>query len=139
MIRSNRYVRKIRFPLVKKGVEMDIRLTVLYFFIGGIFVTLTTMLAKSGQSTLAAMATIFPAITAISILSTSQGGDTKSAAHLALKILLMLPVWGVFAFTVWRLMAKGLGPVPSLIFGLILYLGLGYLEYAVFNHFKLFQ
>ena len=117
---------------------MDAKI-IIYFFIGGIFVTLTTMLAKSGQSTLAAMATIFPAITVISILSTSQGGDTRSAANLALKILLMLPVWGIFAFTVWRLITKGVGTVPSLLIGLVLYLGLGYVEYAAFNHFRLFQ
>ncbi len=92
----------------------------LYFLLGGTIVTLTTYLAKRGEGTLAAMVALFPSISVVSLAATYYGEGASKAAGFAKGMLILFPVWTIYAFSLWQLLPR-LGLVPSILIGVSLY------------------
>ena len=86
-------------------------------------VTLTTYLGRLGKGTLAAFVALFPTITVISVCTIYTAEGAEKAAGFAKGLLVLFPVWGVYALALWQLLPR-LGLVPSLLIGISLYLGI---------------
>ncbi len=102
---------------------MNLKLLPLYFLLGGTLVTLTTYLGKLGKGTLAAFVALFPTITVISICTIYLGEGAEKAAGFARGLLILFPVWGIYAFALWQLLPR-VGLVLSLVIAVALYLGI---------------
>lgn len=100
---------------------MNLKLLPLYFILGGSLVTLTTYLGSLGKGTLAAFVALFPTITVISVSTIYFGEGADKAAGFARGLLILFPVWGVYAFSLWQLLPR-IGLILSLLISVALYL-----------------
>ena len=102
---------------------MNLKLLPLYFLLGGSIVTLTTYLGSLGKGTLAAFVALFPTITVISICTIYLGEGADKAAGFARGLLILFPVWGVYALALWQLLPR-IGLILSLVVAVALYLAI---------------
>ena len=104
---------------------MNLKLLPLYFLLGGTVVTLTTYLGKLGKGTLAAFVALFPTVTVISVCTIYLGEGADRAAGFARGLLVLFPVWGIYALALWQLLPR-LGLFLSLLIGILLYVGIAF-------------
>ncbi|MCS7203876.1 MAG: hypothetical protein NZ809_05455 [Thermodesulfovibrio sp.] len=97
----------------------------LYFFIGGIVVSVVTYLASHGKGLLAAFFANLPIITFITFLMIYYESGQKAVLEYAKGLLIMLFPWLGYVFTV-LLLGKKLGIPLSLFTGLLIYLIFAY-------------
>lgn len=106
-------------------IVMEIKY-VLYFLIGGTIVSIVTYFASQAKGLLAAFIANLPIITFITFLTIYYESGQDAVVSYAKGLLIMLLPWLIYIFAV-ILLSPRVSFVPSLLFGLILYLILGYI------------
>jgi len=103
---------------------MDIKY-LLYFFIGGIVVSVVTYFASQAKGLLAAFIANLPVITSITFLTIYFESGQKALKSYAYGLIIMLFPWVVYVLTIIFLPQR-IGFLPSLAIGICLYFLLAY-------------
>lgn len=100
---------------------MDNRLLVLYFVLGGAVVASITYFGSRGQGLLAAIISMLPTVSLITLVSVYHAGGTEPAVSYFRGMLVILPVWILYVVSQILLLPR-LGLIPSLTIGVTIYL-----------------
>jgi hypothetical protein len=95
---------------------------VVYFFLGGSIVALSTYLGSQGRSFLAAFASTFPAITGATFVLLYMNGGNEPIVGYARHLLWFVPPWLVYV-TAMIVAVPRLGFWPAMTLSLTLYMG----------------
>jgi uncharacterized membrane protein (GlpM family) len=99
---------------------LDAKLLALYFFLGGVVVSLVTVFGSSGKGILAAFVACFPAVTVITLSAIYVKAGMTGAIAYSRGIVLMAPAWFLYIGIVLFLLPR-VGFVPALAIGVVLY------------------
>jgi uncharacterized membrane protein (GlpM family) len=100
--------------------KMDIRLLVLYFFIGGLTVAITTYFGSHGKGLLAAFVGVFPGVTVITFCAIYfQSGITPVVSY-ARGMLILLPPWILYVLGIMYLVPR-IGLAAALVSSVFVY------------------
>ena len=84
-----------------------------------------TYFGSQEKGTLAAFAALFPSITFITFCTVYFSSGTGPTVSYARGLMVMIPAWLLYIGTVMYLVPR-LGLLPSLVLGVLLYVGAGY-------------
>lgn len=105
---------------------MSLKLLALYFLLGGAIVALVTYFGTQGKGLVAAFIALFPAVTVVTMFTIySRGGVDETVSYFK-SLLILLPAWLLYVIPVMFLLPR-IGPVPSVIIGIALYVGAAFL------------
>ena len=103
---------------------MNIRLLLLYFFLGGTIISAVSYFGSQSKGLLASFVASLPSISLISLcIVYSQGGVSLATSYFK-GLLIMLPAWILYVLSTMLIMPR-LGLVPSIIIGLSVYAAAG--------------
>jgi hypothetical protein len=105
---------------------MDAKLIALYFLLGGTVVALVSYFGSQGKGLIAAFVALFPSITVLTLFTIYYAGGVSAATSYFKSLLFLLPAWLLYVIPVLFLLPK-LGPIPSVLIGIIIYSGIAYL------------
>lgn len=105
---------------------------VLYFFVGGVIVSLVTYFASNARGLLAAFFANLPVITLITFLTIYFEAGGEAVTKYAKSLIIMLLPWLAYIFCIILLTEK-IGLLPSLAMGLAFYLILSYFIIHISN------
>ena len=97
----------------------------LYFLLGGSVVSIVTYYASHSRTILAAFLANLPVMTLITFLMIYREAGEGAVVPYAKSLLIMLGPWLLYIFTV-ILMTPRAGLIPSLLAGMLCYLGFAY-------------
>ena len=100
--------------------KMDFRLLILYFFVGGLTVAVTTYFGSRGQGLLAAFVGVFPGVTVITFCAIYFQSGTAAVTSYARGMLILLPPWILYVLGIIFLLPR-LGLVPALLSSVVAY------------------
>jgi uncharacterized membrane protein (GlpM family) len=103
-------------------MKMDIRLLALYFVLGGTVVAAVTYFGSQGKGLLAAFISMLPTVSLITLCSVYFSSGGESAVSYFKSMLVVLPAWILYVVAQILLLPR-LGLAPTLITGLIIYIG----------------
>jgi uncharacterized membrane protein (GlpM family) len=106
--------------------EMDIKLLLLYFVIGGAIVAAVTYFGGRAKGELAAFIAFLPSISVITLITVYLAGGTQGAVSYAKSMLILLPPWVLYVVGVIFLLPR-IGLASSLIVSIAVYLGVAFL------------
>ena len=95
---------------------------VVYFFLGGTIVSLSTYLGAQGRPYLAAFASTFPAITGATFILLYLNGGSDAIVAYAEKLFWFVPPWLVSVMAMIFIVPRG-GFWPAMVLSLALYMG----------------
>ena len=77
---------------------MDIKIAVLYFFLGGVVVVLTSYFGITGKGFWAVFTAFFPAFTVVTFLLIHFSGGEKALIDYVKWLLYLTPAWVLYVF-----------------------------------------
>lgn len=105
---------------------MSLKLLVLYFLLGGVIISLVTYFGTQGKGLLAAFIALFPSVTIVTMLTIYVHGGVNDTVSYFKNLLILLPAWLLYVIPAMLLLPR-LGPIPSVIIGISLYLAAAFL------------
>ncbi len=99
---------------------VDAKMLAAYFVLGGTIVTLVTYFGSQGKGLLAAFVALFPSITVVTLFTIYMSSGVSETTSYFRSMLLLLPAWLLYVIPVILLLPR-LGPVPSVLIGMSLY------------------
>jgi uncharacterized membrane protein (GlpM family) len=106
--------------------KMDIRLLLLYFFVGGLVVAASVYYGSRGQGLLAAFISLFPGATVITFLAIYYQSGIPSVVSIARGTLILLPPWILYIAGI-MLLPPRIGMIPALLVSVAVYIALAIL------------
>jgi len=100
---------------------MDNRLLILYFLLGGTVVTAITYFGSRGQGLIAALISMLPTVSLVTLVSVYHAGGAEPAISYFRGMLIVLPVWILYVVSQIFLLPR-FGLIPSLAIGVAVYL-----------------
>jgi uncharacterized membrane protein (GlpM family) len=108
------------------GKNMDIKMLLLYFVIGGVIVSSVTYLGSQAKSQLAAFIAFLPSISVVTLCSIYLASGTAEAVAYAKSMLILVPPWVLYIVGVIFLLPR-IGLAGSLVVSIVVYLGVAFL------------
>jgi uncharacterized membrane protein (GlpM family) len=100
---------------------MDNRLLILYFFLGGAVIAAVTYFGSQGKGLVAALISMLPTVSLITMVSIYQAGGMESAVSYFRGMLIVFPAWLLYVGCQIFLLPR-VGLWPSIIIGMTVYL-----------------
>jgi uncharacterized membrane protein (GlpM family) len=105
---------------------MDAKLLSLYFVLGGAIVTLISYFGTQGKGMLAAFIAFFPSISIVTLFIIYFNSGVGATVSYFKGMLFLIPAWVLYALAMMFVLPRW-GIVPSVIIGLVVYVGVALL------------
>jgi uncharacterized membrane protein (GlpM family) len=106
----------------EKGKNMDPKMLVLYFVIGGALVSAVTYFGSHAKSQIAAFIAFLPSISVITICSVYFASGTEEAVSYTKNMLILVPPWVLYGLGMLFLLPR-IGLAYSLVISIAVYIG----------------
>lgn len=100
---------------------MDIKIAVLYFFLGGTVVVLTSYFGSMGKGFWAVFTAFFPAFTVVTFLFIHFSGGEKALIDYVRWLLYLTPAWVLYIFVFGYFVSRK-GVYWSLVIGILVFI-----------------